>query len=213
MPQIPDRRCITGLRRLAAAGAIAAGLGIAGCGGNAATTGSESDHHTTRAHSSAGISSTARRAATRRLARKLGVSAARVKRLKGGRGLAATSVRPGEIVPGGPGPFFSSDVIWPIRNGWQASDHRSYTAVDAGVDPADHSVGELGIFRQNFIEATQTQDVVDVPGAGALKITDAPLGNDVATWAQKRGNLRFVGKRGVRGTLHLRNDKVTINDS
>jgi hypothetical protein len=138
------------------------------------------------------------------------VSGKRIKRLKAGHGLPATSIRPGRIVPGGPGPFFSSDVISPILNGWEASDHRSYTAVDAGVNPADHSMGELGVFRQSFVRARQTQDVVDVPGAGAVRITDAPLGRDVSSWAQKRGNLRFAGTRGVRGTLHLRNDKVTI---
>ena len=213
MLHIPDGPGLTGLRCLAAAGLIAAGLGIAGCGGNAGTTGSEAANHAARPHSSTGISRAEQRAATHRLARKLGVPPTRVKRLRAGHGLAATSIRPGEIVPGGPGPFFSSDVIWPIRNGWQASDHRSYTAVDAGVDPADRSLGELGIFRQNFSKATQTQEVVDVPGAGALKITDAPLGRSVATWAQRRGNLGFVGKRGVRGTLHLRNDKVTISGS
>jgi hypothetical protein len=78
------------------------------------------------------------------------------------------------------------------------------------VNPANHSVGELGIFRQDFVKATQTQHVVHVPGAGALRITDAPLGRDVATWAQKRADLGFVGTRGVRGTLHLRDDTVTI---
>jgi hypothetical protein len=201
-----------GLARLSYLGAatIAGGLAIAGCAGSAGTS-SESGQHAAPINSSPAISPAEQRAARRRLARELGVSAARVKRLRGGHGLSATSVRPAEIVPGGPGPFFSSDVIWPIRNGWQASDHRSYTAVDAGVDPADHSVGELGIFRQNFVKTTQSQQVVDVPGAGTLRITEAPLGTGVVTRAQRRGNLRFVGKRGVRGTLHLRNDRITID--
>jgi hypothetical protein len=197
---------------LAAAALIAAALGMVACGGGGgATTGTTATDHGSRAgsRSQAGISQHQQRAASRRLARELGVSARRVKRLRSGRGFAATSVRPGEIVPGGPGPFFSSDVI-SIRNGWQASDHRSYTAVEAGVNPADRSLGELGIFRQDFVKATQTQHLVKVPHAGALKITDAPLGRQVATWAQRRGNLRFAGARGVRGTLHLRTDEVTI---
>ena len=36
-------------------------------------------------------------------------------------------------------------------------------------------------------------------------------GRSVVTWAQRRGNLDFVGERGVSGTLHLRNDTVSIN--
>jgi hypothetical protein len=209
MAHSADGRGGAALRPLAAVSLIAAVFGAGGCGGGAATTGPEQAHHARQSPSS-GISRGAQRAATRRLARKLGVSPARVKRLRSGHGLQGTSVRPGEIVPGGPGPFFSSDVISPVRNGWQASDHRSYTAVDAGGNPADPSVGELGIFRQNFVDATQTQHVVHVPGAGALKIVAAPIGKDVATWAQKRGNLQFAGNRGVRGTLHLRSDTVTL---
>jgi hypothetical protein len=207
-----DRRGLGWLSYLAAAAAISVGSWTAGCGGDDGGS-PEPVHRAQRASNSAGISVAEKRAASRRLASELGVSAARVKRLQGGQGFAASDVRPGEIVPGGPGPFFSSDVIWPIRNGWQASDRRSYTGVDAGVNPADHSVGELGILRQDFVKGTQTQHVVDVPGAGALRITDAPLGTGVATWAQKSGNLRFVGTRGVRGTLHLGDDTVSIERS
>src|SRR5438034_693917 len=106
---------------------------------------------------------------------------------------------PGEVVPGGPRPYFTSDTIYPLTNGWEAGDHRSYTAVDAGGDPARPSVGELGIFRQDFVKVTQTQHVVNVPGAGTLRIVKAPLGHAVATWAQQRGDLAFVGSRGDRG--------------
>jgi hypothetical protein len=189
---------------------VAATIVIAGCGGSGGTT-SEANHHAAGTTTSAGLSPSEHRAATRRLAKRLGVSRSRIKRLQGGHGFAATGVRPAEIVPGGPGPFFSSDVISPIENGWQAADRRTFTAVDAGVNPADRSMGELGIFRQNFVKATQNQDVVNVPGAGALRITHAPLGRSVVTWAQRRGNLDFVGKRGVSGTLHLSDDKVTIH--
>ena len=203
-------------RRLGVLGAVTivgvalSGLAFAGCGdGGSPTTASETTTHKAQAGGSGAISTREQRAARQRLARKLGVSSSRVKRLRSGHGLAATSVRPGEIVPGGPGPFFSSDVI-AVTNGWQTSDHRSFTAVDAGVDPADRSVGELGIFRQDFVRAKQTQDVVDVRGAGAVRITKAPLGRSVVTSAQRRGNLEFVGDRGVSGTLHLKNDTVSI---
>lgn len=150
------------------------------------------------------------RAARRRLAKDLGVSPKRVKQLQSGRGLSATQLRPAEIVPGGPGPFFSSDAIYPIANGWEAGDRRTYTAVDAGANPAKPSIGELGIFRQDFIKATQSQKVVNVPGAGTLRIVKAPLGRGVASSAQRSGELEFAGSRGVRGVLHLADDSVTI---
>ena len=199
-------------RPLVAAAAILAATVIAGCGGggDSGSTSTQAAHQPPpQRQASGGISPSEQRAARRRLAKELSGKGT-VKRLRSGRGLPATGTRPAAIVPGGPGPFFSSDTIWPIRNGWEASDHRTYTGVDAGVNPADHSVGELGIFRQDFVKVTQSQRVVDVPGAGALKIIHAPLGAAASTWAQRRGNLRFVGTRGVRGTLHLSDDRVTI---
>jgi hypothetical protein len=200
-----------GAQRAGAAAAILAAAAIAGCGGGGShsTSTRAAQHPPPNQQASGGISNSEQRAARRRLAKELG-GKAKVKRLQKGKGLPATGTRPAAIVPDGPGPFFSSDTIWPIRNGWEASDHRSYTGVDAGVNPADHSVGELGIFRQDFVKVTQSKKVVDVPGSGALKITHAPAGPSASTWAQQRGDLRFVGTRGVRGTLHLSDDKVTI---
>jgi hypothetical protein len=204
-----------GVHRAGAAAAILAAAAIAGCGGGGSastptSTSTEAAHNPSpNQQASGGISQSEQRAARRRLAKELG-GTAKVKRLRKGKGLPATGTRPAAIVPDGPGPFFSSDTIWPISNGWEASDHRTYTGVDAGVNPADRSVGELGIFRQDFVKVTQSQKVVDVPGAGTLRITHAPLGPSASTWAQKRGELRFVGTRGIRGTLHLSDDKVTI---
>ena len=190
--------------------ALLAAAFIAGCGGGGGGTDTHAARKGERAKPSGGISSSEKRQAKRRLAKELGVSPRKVNKLRSGHGLGATSIRPGEIVPGGQGPFFSSDTIYPLTNGWQAGDRRSYTAVDAGGDPARPSVGELGIFRQDFVKVTQTQHVVNVPGAGTLRIVKAPLGRDVATWAQQRGDLEFVGSRGVRGVLHLSDASVTV---
>jgi hypothetical protein len=199
-------------RRAAAVIVLAAALGFAGCGGGGDdTTTTVATHRAAPSGGgSGGISSQEKRAATRRLQRKLGVSKKKVAGLKKGRGLAATSIRPAQIVPGGPGPFFSTDTIYPVTNGWEASDHRTYTGVDAGANPADPSIGELGIFRQDHIRVTQSQKIVDVPGAGAVRIVRAPTGRAVATSAQSSGNLEFVGRLGVRGVLHLSDDTVTI---
>ncbi len=196
-------------RRLAILGFTAAlAVGVTGCGGGDDTTTQTAQ----RANGGAnGISVGEKRAATRRLQRELGVGNGDVKKLKHGRGLPATHIRPAEIVTEPPGPFFSSDVIYPFTNGWQAGDKHTYTAVDAGANPANPSMGELGIFRQDHIKVTQSQKVVNVPGAGTLRIVRGPEGAAVATSAQRSGKLRFVGSRGVRGTLDLGDDSVTIS--
>jgi hypothetical protein len=189
---------------IAACAALAAVATAAGCGGG-------SDETTSTVHARAGgngISAGEKAAATRRLQRELGKGG--VKQLKRGRGLPATHVRPAAIVPEPPGPYFSTDVIYPSTNGWQAGDKRTYTAVDAGANPANPTMGELGIFRQDHIKVTQSQRVVNVPDAGTLRIVGGPTGAAVATSAQRNGKLEFLGSRGVRGILDLSNDSVTI---
>jgi hypothetical protein len=57
---------------------------------------------------------------------------------------------------------------------------------------------------------TQELEVVNVSGAGALKITRAPLGTEVIGWAQRRGDLQFTSVSGIGGTLHLRDDSVDL---
>ena len=100
--------------------------------------------------------------------------------------------------------------LWPVRNGWEVSDHRMLTAVYAGADPLHRSTGRLVIFRQDFIQVTQKSDMVNVVGTGPLKITSAPRGTEVETSAQRRGTLTFVARDGTRGTLHLKDDTVTL---
>ena len=52
---------------------------------------------------------------------------------------------------------------------------------------------------------------MDVPGAGALRITDAPLGREVARWAPRQAELRFTSRNGITGTLDLKDDSVTLD--
>jgi hypothetical protein len=203
LPRAP----VAARRRFTALG-IAAVLaaGAPGCGGGSDTT-------TTTAQAGKGangISASEKQAATKRLQNELGVGKGGVSKLKHGKGLGATHIRPAEITADAPGPFFSSDTIYPFTNGWQAGDKRSYTAIDAGANPANPSMGVLGIFRQNHIDVTQSQKVVNVPGAGTVRIVRAPEGAAVATSAQRNGEIQFVGSHGARGTLHLSNDSVTM---
>ena len=58
---------------------------------------------------------------------------------------------------------------------------------------------------------SQKIDYVKVPGAGPVKITKAPLGPGTEVWAQKHGNFEFTSKNGITGTLHLKDDTVTVN--
>jgi hypothetical protein len=92
-----------------------------------------------------------------------------------------------------------------------AADHRRFTAVDAGADPLDPTTGVLGIFRQDYVDVTQTQRLVTVPGAGALKLTGAPAGSARAALAEPGATLRFTSEDGVSGTLDLSAGEVTLD--
>jgi hypothetical protein len=104
---------------------------------------------------------------------------------------------------------FSEMVIGPVRNGWLAGDSRSETIVLAGGQGySDPNKGGFLIVRSG---ARPHNRGIPVDRAGAIKIINAPLGCTVAGWAQRRGNLEFTSTNGVTGTLHLRNDKVSLN--
>ncbi len=83
--------------------------------------------------------------------------------------------------------------------------------MDAGSDASSHSTGLFGIYRHNYLRVKERAKTVKVPRAGTLKITKAPLGRSVESWAQRRGNIQFTSKNGVTGTLHLKDDTVTLN--
>jgi hypothetical protein len=109
-----------------------------------------------------------------------------------------------------PSPFFSSDELWPLVNAWGTETRRRLTAVQAGGDPYNPSVGVLGIFRQNFVRVRQTAQLVRIPGTGPLEITDAPEGQRTRRSAQRRGLVEFRGAAGITGTLDLADDTVAL---
>lgn len=124
-------------------------------------------------------------------------------------GKKMTQTIPAQIVHRPQG-FVSGDVIRPLQNGWRAASHTSFTEVDAGALARDPRVGAFAIFRHEFVTARQTVDIVEVPGAGTLRITRAPEGGGVVESAQKTGKIEFAGRGGVRGTLDLSDDSVSI---
>jgi hypothetical protein len=101
-----------------------------------------------------------------------------------------------------------SSEVFATTNSWGVSDGVTYVAVYAGADAQDPSTGRFVILRQNFKTATQSLDSVDVPGAGPVEITNAPLGAQVETSAQN-GELAFRGQDGTEGTLHLTGDTLS----
>ena len=125
-------------------------------------------------------------------------------------GSPMTGTTPPHLEPSPEG-FFSTSLIYPLRNEWVAADHRRFTAVDAGADPIDPSTGVLGIFRQNYVDVTQTQHLVTVPGAGALRLTGVPAGSARAALAEPGATLRFTSASGVSGTLDLRAGEVALD--
>jgi hypothetical protein len=110
-----------------------------------------------------------------------------------------------------PEPFFSTSLIYPSRNAWVASDHRRFMAVEAGADPVHPGTGVLGIFRQNYVRVTQSQRVVRVRGAGALRLIRAPVGPAKAALARPSSSVRFTSERGVSGNLDLSTGMVSLD--
>ena len=114
-----------------------------------------------------------------------------------------------------PAHMLAGDVPVPISpevldagNAWLVSNGVTLVAVYAGAAGDDPSHGRFVIVRQNLASGIQTEDVVDVPGAGALAIVDAPRGEGVETSAQ-HAQLGFHGSNGKAGMLDLSTDRTT----
>src|SRR3954452_24163761 len=116
------------------------------------------------------------------------------------------------LVPGPQG-FFSTSAIYPIRTGWVAADHRRFVAVEAGADPIHPSTGVLGVFRQSYVDVTQTERLIKVPGAGALRLTGASGGRGRAAPGGPSEILGFTGERGVSGTLDVSAGSVSVDST
>jgi hypothetical protein len=110
-----------------------------------------------------------------------------------------------------PHTFVSSDVLLPV-NAWRTSSRHRLTEVDAGALAADRSTGAFAIFRHEFASGKQDVALVKVADSGPLRITNAPLGEGVEESAQENGEIEFAGARGVRGTLDLSDDTVSLRE-
>jgi hypothetical protein len=121
-------------------------------------------------------------------------------------------VEPAHMLSGEDCEFVSPEVFSPVRNGWAVANRNRSTIVCAGgAGSGASTTGRFLILRTNDRWGTQQLSKVDVPNSGAVKITRAPLGRDVVTSAQRHGNLAFEGTTGVTGTLHLKDDSVSVD--
>jgi hypothetical protein len=110
-------------------------------------------------------------------------------------------------------PIGSDTDMTGLTNGWTVGSHRKTTLVIGGRAGGRPSKGRIVISSEHYYRSrapTSNGAVVDVPHAGAVKITRAPLGPKVVATAQERGILWFAGRRGVHGRLDLADDHVTI---
>jgi hypothetical protein len=103
-----------------------------------------------------------------------------------------------------------SPEVFEPGNAWLVSNGTTLVAVYAGADAHDPSNGRFVIVRQNLASGVQTEDIVEVPGAGALAIGHVPRGDAVETSAQ-RGRLGFHGSTGMSGMLDLATDRATTH--
>jgi hypothetical protein len=107
--------------------------------------------------------------------------------------------------------WFPIQELWPLKSEWSVANCHRFTVVDAGGDaPHPSRDGLFGIVRMTGGDH-EARKMIRVPGAGALTITKAPLGPSVVAWAPVRGDIEFRGENGVTGTLHLKDDTVTLN--
>ncbi len=125
----------------------------------------------------------------------------------------AKVVEPARLNDGGACHYVPDSEFWPVRNGWSVGNRGRQTIVCAGGAGTHYppSRGSFLILRSSYRWGTQDLSFVDVPHSGPVKITKAPLGRDVITSAQRRGELEFKGTKGVTGTLHLKDDSITLN--
>jgi hypothetical protein len=122
-------------------------------------------------------------------------------------------VEPARILSADECTFITPTVFSPVRNGWSVANRGRSTTVCAGGAGFDgpSTLGRFLILRTNDRWGTQDLSAVDVPKSGALRITEAPLGRGVVTTAQRHGDLEFEGTKDVTGTLHLKDDSITLN--
>jgi hypothetical protein len=105
----------------------------------------------------------------------------------------------------------TAENLGPQKNMWLMHDCHHFTAVGAGADPTHRVDGRFTIYQSDHRGGRGSVKTVEVPDAGALTITKAPVGVKVETPAQEPDQIQFTSKSGITGTLRLSDDTVTPN--
>jgi hypothetical protein len=84
-------------------------------------------------------------------------------------------------------PIPLSPALIRTTNAWLVSDGRTLVAAYAGEAGEDSAVGRFAIVRQNLLFGIQTCQLIDLGRIGAVRITQAPTGAEVETFAQRSG--------------------------
>lgn len=129
-------------------------------------------------------------------------------------GFTATESQPPELF-NTEDSYFSTSQLWPVINAWQVASRTRFTAVYGGGDGVNDShstTGRIAVFRQNYLRTSQSMKIIDVPDAGPIKITKAPVGKRRGlNTLQGEAVLRFKGKRGLSGRFFLADYSVKLD--
>lgn len=130
-----------------------------------------------------------------------GVPKASTVTLKESRGVAPPTPFRANIVPHKRADFEVQGFdIYPVTNEVRIANNHKLVRVFAGVPPGHHSTGRLIVVRNG-------PDNVDIPGAGAVKITGVNVVPEVTP--RPEGDVEFASANGITGILHLADDTVT----
>jgi hypothetical protein len=107
-------------------------------------------------------------------------------------------------------PGIHTDVLV-TANAWSTGDCHTETWIYAGTAGWTNGTGVFVITRTKGEYHQLPTHYIVVPGSGATRITKAPLGPKVVTSAQHDGQFEFTSRRGIKGTLSLADDTVTLS--
>lgn len=103
-----------------------------------------------------------------------------------------------------------TQILVPV-NAWSAADCRTETWVYAGAAGWLNGAGVFVISRSRGDSGRPQYSFIVLPDSGATRITHAPLGPKVVIGAQRQGELEFTSKRGVTGTVSLKDDDAILS--
>ena len=108
----------------------------------------------------------------------------------------------------------SSQYFMPDNNGWRADGRGNLQIIvcaggNAGYE-TDRIQGRFMILRFGVPARWKGIQTVDVPEAGPLEITRAPMGYNVPRRMASHARLRFTDRHGVTGTVSVDDGSVSV---